>query len=406
MRPALEVADIFRRCGPHYRQTHADALGRAQRRAMSAIELCRTAALGGHVEQCDTCGHERITYNSCRHRACPKCQSLARAQWLERRRVELLPEVEYFHVVFTLPEPVAALAYQNKRVLYDMLFRTSAETLRTIAADPKHLGAEIGFLSVLHTWGQNLLHHPHVHCVVPGGGIAPDGERWIACRPGFFLSVRVLSRLFRRLFLEQLRRAFDAGGLRFHRQFEPLRDARAFAAWLAPAALAEWVVYAKPPFGGAQQVLDYLGRYTHRVAISNNRLLRFDGDSVLFRWKDYRHEARHRTMTLTVDEFIRRFLLHVLPGGFKRIRSYGWLANCHRAAQLATCRRLLGVEPPVAALPAPGEDYRDHYQRLTGRSLRDCPVCGKGHMVRVEGALPDDRPGILPRPPPDPSHVH
>jgi hypothetical protein len=369
---------------------------------MSAIELCRTAALGGHIEQCDTCGNQRITYNSCRHRACPKCQSLARAQWLERRRAELLPEVEYFHVVFTLPEPVAALAYQNKRMLYDVLFRTSAETLRTIAADPKHLGAEIGFLSVLHTWGQNLLHHPHVHCVVPGGGIAPDGERWIACRPGFFLPVRVLSRLFRRLFLEQLHRAFDAGGLRFGGQFERLRDPQAFAAWLAPAAQAEWVVYAKPPFGGAQQALDYLGRYTHRVAISNNRLLRFDGDSVLFRWKDYRHEARHRTMTLAADEFIRRFLLHVLPDGFKRIRSYGWLANCHRAAQLATCRRLLGVEQPVAALPTPGEDYRDRYLRLTGRSLRDCPVCGKGHMVRIEGGVP----GILPRAPPDPSHVH
>ncbi len=402
MRPALEVADIFRRRGPQYRQIHAGALSRAQRRAMSAIELCRTAALGGHIEQCDTCGNQRITYNSCRHRACPKCQSLARAQWLERRRAELLPEVEYFHVVFTLPEPVAALAYQNKRVLYDVLFRTSAETLRTIAADPKHLGAEIGFLSVLHTWGQNLLHHPHVHCVVPGGGIAPDGERWIACRPGFFLPVRVLSRLFRRLFLEQLHRAFDAGGLRFGGQFERLRDPQAFAAWLAPAAQAEWVVYAKPPFGGAQQALDYLGRYTHRVAISNNRLLRFDGDSVLFRWKDYRHEARHRTMTLAADEFIRRFLLHVLPDGFNRIRSYGWLANCHRAAQLATCRRLLGVEQPVAALPTPGEDYRDRYLRLTGRSLRDCPVCGKGHMVRIEGGVP----GILPRAPPDPSHVH
>jgi Putative transposase/Transposase zinc-binding domain len=402
MRPALEVADIFRRRGPQYRQIHAGALSRAQRRAMSAIELCRTAALGGHIEQCDTCGNQRITYNSCRHRACPKCQSLARAQWLERRRAELLPEVEYFHVVFTLPEPVAALAYQNKRMLYDVLFRTSAETLRTIAADPKHLGAEIGFLSVLHTWGQNLLHHPHVHWVVPGGGIAPDGERWIACRPGFFLPVRVLSRLFRRLFLEQLHRAFDAGGLRFGGQFERLRDPQAFAAWLAPAAQAEWVVYAKPPFGGAQQALDYLGRYTHRVAISNNRLLRFDGDSVLFRWKDYRHEARHRTMTLAADEFIRRFLLHVLPDGFKRIRSYGWLANCHRAAQLATCRRLLGVEQPVAALPTPGEDYRDRYLRLTGRSLRDCPVCGKGHMVRIEGGVP----GILPRAPPDPSHVH
>jgi hypothetical protein len=336
----------------------------------------------------------------------PEVRSLARAQWLECRRAELLPEVEYFHVVFTLPEPVAALAYQNKRVLYDMLFRTSAQTLRTIAADPKHLGAEIGFLSVLHTWGQNLLHHPHVHCVVPGGGIAPHGERWIACRPGFFLPVRVLSRLFRRLFLGQLRRAFDAGGLRFHGQLERLRDPHAFAAWLAPAAQAEWVVYAKPPFGGARQVLDYLGRHTHRVAISNNRLLHFDGDSVLFRWKDYRHKARHRTMTLTADEFIRRFLLHVLPDGFKRIRSYGWLANCHRAARLATCRQLLGVEPPIAASPVPGEDYRDRYLRLTGRSLRDCPVCGKGHMVRIEGALPDDRPGILPRPPPSPEPRH
>ncbi len=402
MRPALEVADIFRRCGPQYRQTHADALSRAQRRAMSAIELCRTAALGGHVEQCDACGHQRIAYDSCRHRCCPKCQSLARAQWLERRQAELLPDVEYFHVVFTLPEPIAALAYQNKRLLYDMLFRTSAATLRTIAADPKHLGAEIGFLSVLHTWGQNLLHHPHIHCVIPGGGIAPDAERWIACRPGFFLPVRVLSRLFRRLFLEQLRRAFDTGLLRFHGQLEPLRDPPAFAAWLAPAAYAEWVVYAKPPVGGARQVLDYLGRYTHRVAISNNRLLRLDGDSVLFRWKDYRHEARQRTMTLTADEFIRRFLLHVLPDGFKRIRSYGWLANCHRAARLATCRRLLGVEPPAPASPVLAEDYRDRYQRLTGRSLRDCPVCGKGHMVRIEGGVP----GILPRAPPDPSHGH
>jgi hypothetical protein len=402
MRPALEVADIFRRCGPQYRHTHADALSRAQRRTMSAIELCRTAALGGQVEQCDACGHQRIAYDSCRNRHCPKCQSLARAQWLERRHAELLPDVEYFHVVFTLAEPIAALAYQNKKTLYDLLFRTSAETLRTIAADPKHLGAEIGFITILHTWGQNLLHHPHVHCVVPGGGIAPDGERWIACRPGFFLPVRVLSRLFRRLFLDQLRRAFDAGVLRFHGQLEPLRDPRAFAAWLAPAAQAEWVVYAKPPFGGAEHVLDYLGRYTHRVAISNSRLLSFDGDAVTFRWKDYKHDAASRTMTLAADEFIRRFLLHVLPDGFKRIRSYGWLANCHRAARLATCRRLLGVEPPAAASPAIGEDYRDRYLRLTGKSLRDCPVCGKGHMVRIEGGVP----GILPRAPPDPSHVH
>jgi hypothetical protein len=260
-------------------------------------------------------------------------------------------------LVFTLPEPIAALAYQNKRVLYDLLFRASAETLRTIAADPKHLGAEIGFITILHTWGQNLLYHPHVHCVVPGGGISPDGERWIACRPGFFLPVRVLSRLFRRLFLDQLRRAFDAGMLRLHGQLESLRDPREFAAWLTPAAKSEWVVYAKPPFGGAERVLDYLGRYTHRVAISNNRLLSFDGYAIQFRWKDYRHDARHSTMTLTADEFIRRFLLHVLPDGFKRIRSYGWLANCHRADRLATCRRLLGVEPPAAASVEPGEDY-------------------------------------------------
>jgi hypothetical protein len=398
----LEVADIFRRCGAQYRQNHADGLSRAQRRAMSAIELCRTAALGGHVEQCDACGHQRITYNSCRHRACPKCQSLARAQWLEHRQAELLPGVEYFHVVFTLPEPIAALAYQNKKLLYDILFRTSAETLRTIAADPKHLGAEIGFISILHTWGQNLQHHPHVHCVVPGGGIAPDGEHWIACRPGFFLPVRVLSRLFRRLFLQELCRIFATGALHFYGQLQPLTDPQAFEAWLAPAAQAEWVVYAKPPFGGARQVLDYLGRYTHRVAISNHRLVNFDGGHVTFRWRDYKHPVAMKTMTLEADEFIRRFLLHVLPDGFKHIRSYGWLANRCRAAKLATCRRLLGVVMPAAEAPVLTEDYRDRYQRLTGRSLRDCPACGKGHMVCIETFLP----GALPRAPPCTHHVH
>jgi hypothetical protein len=402
MRAPLEVADIFRRCGAQYRQSHADGLSRAQRRAMSAIELCRTAALGGHVEQCDACAHQRITYNSCRHRACPKCQSLARAQWLEDRQAELLPGVEYFHVVFTLPEPIAALAYQNKRVLYDLLFRTSAETLRTIAADPKHLGADIGFITVLHTWGQNLQHHPHVHCVVPGGGIAPDGEHWIACRPGFFLPVRVLSRLFRRLFLAQLRHAFDTGALHFYGQLAPLADAQAFAAFLAPAAQAEWVVYAKPPFGDAQHVLDYLGRYTHRVAISNNRLVSFDDGHVTFRWKDYKHPGAPKTITLEADQFIRRFLLHMLPDGFKHIRSYGLLANRHRSARLATCRQLLGVVAPADEIPDPVEDYRDRYQRLTGKSLRDCPVCGKGHMVCIETFLP----GARPRAPPPAHHVH
>ncbi|MDW3689005.1 IS91 family transposase [Cupriavidus sp. CV2] len=401
MRAPLEVADIFRHCGPQYRQMHAAGLSRVQRRAMRAIELCRTAALGGHVEQCDACGHQRIAFNSCRHRACPKCQSLARAQWLEDRQAELLPEVEYFHVVFTVPEPIAVLAYQNKRALYDLLFRASADTLRTIAADPKHLGAEIGFITILHTWGQNLLHHPHVHCVVPGGGIAPDGEHWIACRPGFFLPVRVLSRLFRRLFLAQLRRAFDRGALHFYGSLAPLSEAQAFAAWLAPAAQAEWVVYAKPPFGGARQVLDYLGRYTHRVAICNHRLQRFDADAVTFQWKDYKHGGASRTMTLPADEFIRRFLLHIPPSGFKHIRSYGLLANRHRAAKLATCRRLLGVVAPAEDTSSVMDDYRDRYRRLTGRSLRDCPVCARGHMVCIETFLP----GALPRAPP-PHHVH
>jgi hypothetical protein len=380
----LEVADIFRRSGPAYRQTHAASLCPLQLRAMSAIERCRTAALGGHVEQCDSCSYQRNAYNSCRHRACPKCQSLARAQWLEDRQAELLNGVEYFHVVFTLPEPIAAIAFQNKTLVYDLLFRASAETLRTIAADPQHLGAEIGFISILHTWGQQLLHHPHVHCLVPGGGLAPDGEHWIACRPGFFLPVRVLSRLFRRLFLEQLNRAFGGGELHFYSQLEPLRDADAFAAYLAPAAQAEWVVYAKPPFGGAQHVLDYLARYTHRVAISNNRLLSFNDDRVTFTWKDYQHGAAKKTMTLTADEFIRRFLLHIPPAGFQHIRHYGFLANRYRETKLAHCRELLQLPPPIVEPSASPEDYRDQYQKLTGQSLRDCPRCGKGHMLVID----------------------
>lgn len=292
----LEVADIFRRFGPAYRQAHAEALSRGQRRVMSAIERCRTAALGGHVERCEDCGHLRISYNSCRNRHCTKCQSLARAQWLEARQAELLP-TQYFHVVFTIPAPIAAIAYQNKKTLYNILFHASAQTLRTIAADPQHLGAEIGFFTILHTWGQPLLHHPHVHCVVPGGGIAPDASRWIGCRPGFFLPVRVLSRLFRRLFLQALHQAHRAGKLRFYSQLAALHDQKAFANYLAPAAQAEWRVYAKPPFGGPAQVLNYLGRYTHRVAISNNRLLSLHGNRVAFLWKDYKHGAVQKTMT-------------------------------------------------------------------------------------------------------------
>ena len=384
--PQLEMADVLHLYGEAFRQQHAASLSTAQRRVMTAIELCRTAALGGHVEPCDSCGQQRVFYNSCRNRHCPKCQSLARAQWIENRLAEIL-DCQYFHVVFTIPAEMAALAYQNKEVVYGILFRTSAETLRTIAADPRHLGAEIGFFSVLHTWGQNLLHHPHVHCVVAGGGLAPDGQHWVACKPGFFLPVRVLSRLFRRLFLENLQRAFDSGQLQFFATLQSLRDPLAFARYLVPCATPEWVVYAKPPFAGPQQVLDYVGRYTHRVAISNNRLLALENGSVTFRWKDYRHSSQPKTMTLTADEFLRRFLLHVLPDGLQRIRYYGFLGNRYRAQKLTRCRQLLGMAAPPENSGAP-QDYRDRYERLTGSSLRECPSCGQGRMVLVDTVEP------------------
>jgi len=393
-RPKLEVADVFRRYGAAYRQQHAGSLSRGQRRVMSAIELCRTAALGGHLEECDCCGHQRPAYHSCRNRHCPKCQSLARAQWLEDRQAELLP-VEYFHVVFTVPEEIAALAYQNKEVVYGILFRATAETLRTLAADPQHLGAEIGFFAVLHSWGQNLLHHPHLHCVVPGGGLAPDGKRWIACRPGFFLPVNVLSCLFRRLFLDYLQAAFDQGKLHFFSSLERLRDPHAFAHYLAPLRQIDWVVHAKPPFGGPEQVLNYLGRYTHRVAISNNRLLDIEDGKITFRWKDYRHNDRPRVMTLEADEFIRRFLLHVLPDGFQRIRHYGFLAHRYRKAKLALCRQLLGVALTAVVKRQDQPDYRDLYEKLTGRSLRECPVCHAGHMVVIASLPASGRPPPL-----------
>jgi hypothetical protein len=396
-RPKLEVADVFRRYGPAYRQKHAASLSQAQRRVMSDIELCRTAALGGHLEECDGCGHQRPAYNSCANRHCPKCQSLARAQWLEDRQAELL-ETQYFHVVFTVPEEIAALAYQNKETVYGILFRATAETLRTIAADPQHLGAEIGFLAVLHSWGSNLLFHPHLHCVVPGGGIAPDSQHWVACRPDFFLPVRVLSELFRRLFLQHLQTAFDAGQLQFFSSLERLRDRAAFAQYLEPLGDIDWVVYAKPPFGGPAQVLNYLGRYTHRVAISNHRLLDIDNGQITFRWKDYRDHGQQKPMTLEADEFIRRFLLHVLPAGLQRIRHYGFLSHRYRKAKLSLCRQLLGMElTPVA--PEPRLDYRDLYEELTGKSLRECPVCRQGTMVRVAILPPLSRaPPLAPTP--------
>ncbi len=370
------MADIFRRHGPAFRARHRLPL--QQLRLMGAIESCRTATLGGHVERCSHCPHQRISYNSCRNRHCPKCQNLERNRWLERRQAELLP-VPYFHAVFTIPDQLNALALRNKAVVYGLLFQSSAQTLLTIAGDPRHLGARIGFFSILHTWGQNLLLHPHVHCVVPGGGLSPDGQRWIACRPGFFLSVRVLSRLFRRLFLEALRRAFDKGQLQEAGDLCPL---------LAQLSKREWVVYAKPPFGGPAQVLDYLGRYTHRVALSNNRLLGMDGEQVKFRYKNYRaqHKDRHRTMTLEAGEFIRRFLLHTIPPGFPRIRHYGLLASRQKQANLARCRQLLtGAQPPEAPLAPPAQASSE--PDLMAPYLR-CPACGTGQMQRVEVLLP------------------
>jgi hypothetical protein len=382
-RLTLEVADIFRLYGPAYREAHANSMTSGQLRVMHAIEVCRTAELGGHIEQCDRCAHQINTYNSCANRHCPKCQSLARAKWLEKQRAQVLP-ISYFHVVFTVPDKIASVALQNKKVVYRILFRSVSETLRRIAADPKHLGAQIGFLAVLHTWGQNLMHHPHIHCVVSGGGISPEQSRWISCRKAFFVSVRVLSRLFRGLFLCYLNEAFEAGQLKFNGTLQELAGRQAFKALLKSCRKIEWVVYSKPPFGGPDQVLDYLGRYTHRVAISNHRLVSLKDGKVTFRWRDYRDGNKQKMMTLDAQEFIRRFLLHVLPHGFVRIRHYGFLANAHREKKLAHCRHLLQADPPNAASFSQQEDWKAFYERLTGKSLTICPACRQGHMVPVE----------------------
>ena len=350
MRPDLEVADIFRAAGPAWRIQERGHLSLAQLKVMSAIEQCRSAALGGHVLRCTACEQSQIAYNSCRNRHCPKCQGSAALRWLEDRQADLLP-VEYFHVVFTLPAPIAAIAYTNKEVVYGLLFEIAARTLRTIAADPKHLGARIGMTLVLHTWGSALTHHPHVHGIVPGGGLALDADRWVSCRRGFFLPVRVLSRLFRRMFLEALAQAHADGDLHFFGEYAELADPALFAQWLVPLRGTEWVVYAKRPFAGPKAVLEYLSRYTHRVAISNRRLLAFDQRGVTFRWKDYRAKGRtrYKTMTLAAAEFMRRFLLHVLPTGFHRIRHYGLLANAARKDNLATVRELLQQPAPKVA---------------------------------------------------------
>jgi len=388
------VADIFRRRGPAWRASHAGHVSLGQLKVMSAIERCRTAALGGHVERCEDCAHLRIGYNSCRNRHCPKCQAVAAQEWLADRQAELLP-VPYFHVVFTLPAPIAEIAYHNKAVVYDLLLKIAAKTLITIAADPKHLGARIGLTAVLHTWGSPLTHHPHAHIIVPGGGLSPDGQHWIACRPRFFLSVEVLSRLFRRLFLERLTAAYQLGRLEFFGDQVALAKPARFKAYVAALRKVEWVVYAKRPFGGPDAVLAYLSRYTHRVAIANSRLVAFDGERVTFKWKDYRAkaDARYKLMTLDVDEFIRRFLIHVLPDGFHRIRHYGLFANGNRANNIALARRLLGA-------PDPARRSADADRADGGHEHKECnicPCCG-GRMVIVETFAPGCQPRLWPIP--------
>jgi Putative transposase/Transposase zinc-binding domain len=386
-RPQVEVADVIRTYGDAFLQAYGDTLSPEQRRALADLACCRTASLGGHVEACDRCAYQRVAYNSCRNRHCPKCQGTEAARWVAARAAELLP-VEYFHVVFTLPAALGPLALQNSRVVYDLLFRTAAETLLQIAADPRHLGAEIGFLAVLHTWGQNLQHHPHVHCVVPGGGLSPDGSRWIACPDDFLLPVRVLSRVFRGKFLAGLRTAFERGQLKFRGRLTRLADADRFDRLLVDAVKTEWVVYAKPPFGGPGQVLKYLARYTHRAAIGNRRLLGMKDGRVRFRYKDYARGGKRRTMELEATEFLRRFLLHVLPTGFVRIRHYGLLSNRCRREKLAVCRELLGAAaspevmtpeaPSLAMPPTLGTEVTEAW------CANLCPRCGVGRMVIIE----------------------
>ena len=381
----LEVADIFRAHGEDYRRHHR--LTRAQRRAMRAIELCRTAALGGHRDTCDRCGAERLTYNSCRNRHCPKCQTLATARWLDARRAELLP-VEYFHVVFTLPHALNALVREHARLLYTLLFRTAAATLHAFAHDPRHLGGDVGVTAVLHTWGQTLVQHLHLHCIVTGGALAPDGSRWMSAKPGFLFPVRALAQVFRAKYLDALQAAVAAGTLR-------LDEPAAGAALFAQLRQHDWVVYAKRPFAGPEQVLDYLGHYTHRVALSNERLLSLDDGLVRFRWKDYADGDRPKVMALPAAEFIRRFLLHVVPDRFVRIRHFGLLANRSRQAKLARCRDLLHHPPPPVAAP---ESIPALVLRLTGLDLEQCPACPEGRMRRTEVLLPTS----LPRPRPAP----
>lgn len=383
-RGGLELADVIRTHLADYLARYAAITTVEHKRVLGALTACRTAALGGHKSRCDHCGREEIAYNSCRNRHCPKCQAAARADWLEARSAELLP-VPYYHVVFTLPEAIGPLALQNKRIVYGILFQAASKTLLQIAADPKHLGARIGFLAVLHTWGQNLMHHPHLHCVVPGGGLSPDGSHWVACRKGFFLPVRVLSKVFRGKFIAMLRKAYRTDKLQLHGQLTGLRQPEQFERLVSAAVRDNWVVYAKPPFGGPQHVLKYLARYTHRVAISNRRLTAMRDGKVTFRWKEYAKGNRKKTMTLDAAEFIRRFLLHVLPSGFMRIRHFGFLANRSRRTKLKRCRQHLGVADRTDAHDEEASSSAACDDK-TNKPSQDavCPTCGTGRMVMVE----------------------
>ena len=380
-----EVADIFRQYGDDYRKTHQ--LSRDPLRAMQAIEGCRTALLGGHVDQCDHCGHLVISYNSCRNRHCPKCQFLRKEQWIEARRKDLLP-IPYFHVVFTLPAELNPLVLRNRKILYDLFFRSVSETLLELARDPKRLGADIGFIAIIHTWGQNLLDHPHIHCIVTGGGLSSEKKRWISCRKGFFLPVRVLSKLFKNKFLDYLKKCYQSGELAFFDSMGHLRQPKAFQRFTRPFYQKKWVVYSKPPFNGAEGVLNYLSRYTHRIAISNERILKLEEGMVSFRWRDYSDGDKEKIMTVAAEEFIRRFLLHVLPAGFVKIRHYGLLANRNRKNNIALARILLDCCPTDTQdknLPATWQEYM---LQVSGVDVTQCPSCKKGQLFKVEVLLP------------------
>ncbi|HDN67596.1 MAG TPA: IS91 family transposase [Firmicutes bacterium] len=379
MRGSLEVADIFRAHGPGYREAHGHEMPPRHLRAMRAIELCRTAELGGHVEECDQCGAVRVSYNSCRNRHCPKCQCLDKERWLEARKKDLLP-TQYFHLVFTMPESLRPLALRNQNVLYPILFRAASETLKELAADPKYLGAEVGFITILHTWSQTLIDHPHLHCIVTGGGLSPDGKKWIPCKKDFFIPVKVISRLFRGKFLAYLKEAKEKGKLVFPGNIAHLKKDHSFKAMLDDLYDQEWVVYCKPPFSSAETVMDYLGRYTHRVAISNDRLIRMQEDQITFRYRNRNDNNALKSMTLDAFEFIRRFLLHILPDGFMKIRYYGILSHRNRKRKLALCKKLLGVDHKEHEK----ESWQDLLARITGIDPRICPCCGKGKMVLKE----------------------